>query len=529
MNSTSAGSDSNPAPLREVIRASHLTVGVMLRNQTRRRPDAVAIDDGTRSLSFREFNDRVNRTASYLIANGVGHGDRVAVLSENCVEYLEIVFAAAKLGVIVCTLNWRLVQAELEYCIALVEPKIVFYSPRFAARMGAANAPYRAQVFGPEYMRALENAAADEPDAEVEPEDGLLIMYTSGTTGHPKAALLSHRAELARMFVSQAEFGLTAGDNFIAWPPMFHIISMEQSIQVVCLGGTAVVVDGFDADRIALEIEQRKVWWLILMPGMTEKLVAVLKARKSQPAGVRLIGAMADLFPGAHIAELTKLLNAPFCNTFGSTETGLPPASAGRLAVGEEPASLAKELNALCQIRLVDPEGVDVADGEVGELLFRGPTLFSGYWNAEGVNLVEFREGWFHMGDMFIRGADGTLNFADRAKYLIKSGGENVYPAEIERVLMASPKVRESVVVRRRDLQWGEVPVAVVVAASADVSADELIALCAGQLASYKRPKGVIFVEESRLPRSTTGKILRHEIEKWPEVVQSGTTPGAFR
>lgn len=513
-----------PDPKRDVLRASHLTVGSLLRNQAGRRPDAVAVDDGTRSLNFREFNDRVNRTASYLTANGVGHGDRVAVCSENRIEYLEIVFAAAKLGVIVSTLNWRLVEAELDYCIALVEPKIIFISPRFAGKLAGADAGVRIRIFGPEYLKSLEDADAGEPTAEVEPEDGLLIIYTSGTTGHPKAALLSHRAELARMLVNTSEFELRAGDAFIAWPPMFHMISMEQCIQVLCLGGTAVLVDGFDPERLALEVETRKIWWLVVMSGMTEKLLRVLRARRSKPAGIRLIGVMADLLPTSHIAELTEILQAPFCNTFGSTETGLPPASAGRLAVAEHPASLAKQLNALCEIRLVDAAGVDVPDGTVGELLFRGPTLFSGYWNAAGVNMSEFRGGWFHMGDMFIRSPDGTLNFADRAKYLIKSGGENVYPAEIERVLMTSPKVRDAVVVRRMDEVWGEVPVAVVVAATADVTADELIASCAAQLAGYKRPKEVIFVAESRLPRSTTGKILRHEIEKWPEIVRGAKT-----
>ena len=169
--------------------------------------------------------------------------------------------------------------------------------------------------------------------------------------------------------------------------------------------------------------------------------------------------------------------------------------------------------------RLVDAEDRDVPDGTAGELIFRGPTLFSGYWNAPEVNATEFRGGWFHLGDMFFRQPDGMLNFADRAKYLIKSGGENIYPAEIERVLLSDPRVRDAVVVRRADEQWGEVPVAIVATSDAALTAGELLDACRRELAGYKRPKGVLFVAEERLPRSTTGKILRHEIERWPEVL----------
>ncbi len=507
------------SPERALIgRASVLTVGTMLCNQTRDRPEQIAVDDGTRRLCFAAFNERVNRTANLLASRGVARGDRVALCSENRIEYLELVFAAAKLGAILCTLNWRLTRSELDYCVALVTPKVLIVSERFRDsldRPAAGNAEFE---FGAEYEAALAASPAAEPDVFVDPEDGLLVIYTSGTTGRPKGALLSHRAEIARMLVNALDFGLAAGDAYVAWPPMFHMVSTEQCIHVICLGGTAVVVDGFDLNRLLDEIANREQWWLITMPGAIEPLIAGLRERAIRPKGIKLVGVMADLVPRHQLAELTELLQAPYANTFGSTETGLPPGSAGRIAIGVVPASLAKRANSLCEFRLVDEDGRDVPDGTVGELIFRGPTLFSGYWNAPQVNATEFRDGWFHLGDMFFRQADGMLNFADRAKYLIKSGGENIYPAEIERVLLSNPRVRDAVVVRRADAQWGEVPVAIVVASDAALTAAELLDACRRELAGYKRPKVVLFVAEERLPRSTTGKILRHEIENWPEV-----------
>lgn len=502
-----------------VQRGSHLTIGALLRNQAGRIPHGIAIDDGVRQLSFGELNDRVNRLVSLLRDYGVTRGERIAICSENRIEYLELCFAAAKLGAILATLNWRLAGNELGYCIDLVDPRVLFSSPRFEGATSAQSGGRSVLVLGEALDRCIAACSNDEPTDHVEPEDGLLIIYTSGTTGRPKAALLSHRAEIARMLVNTLDFDLRPGDAFVAWPPMFHMISTEQCIHVICLGGTAVIVDGFDLERLLKEIAERRQWWLILMPGMAEQVAAAVRERRIEPKGIRIIGVMADLVPRHQLAELTTLLGAPYCNTFGSTETGLPPCSGGRIGIGVVPDSLSKTANVLCDFRLVDRNDRDVPDGVAGELAFRGPTLFSGYWNAPEVNAREFRDGWYHMGDMFERSPDGSLNFADRAKYLIKSGGENIYPAEIERVVLSDPRVRDAVVVRRPDPKWGEIPIAVVAANDAGLTAADIVGLCRTELAGYKCPKGVLFIDEARFPRSTTGKIQRHEIEKWADVL----------
>ena len=175
---------------------------------------------------------------------------------------------------------------------------------------------------------------------------------------------------------------------------------------------------------------------------------------------------------------------------------------------------ISKWPNSLVDIRLVDSEGNAVPDGEPGEMAVRGPTLFSGYWNAPETNRKDFSGGRFRMGDMFIRNPDGSFDFVDRAKYMIKSGGENIYPAEIERVLLADPRIRDAVIVRKRDARWGEIPVALIARQADDLDAADVDRLCRASLAGYKRPREVHFVAYEDLPRSTTGKIQRHEAEK---------------
>ncbi len=504
------------SPTAPVAASSQVTIGDLLRVRARIQPNAVAIEDGDRTCTYAHFNARVNRLANALASLGVGHGDRVAILSENRAEYMELAFAAGKLGAIFCALNWRLAPPELEHCIQLTTPNVALVSPRHRDQLLAVEHGLTHIVeLGSAYEELLNRAVDREPGVPVHPEDGLVIIYTSGTTGLPKGALISHRAELARLQLLSLDMRLTPGDTFVAWPPMFHMASTDQGIAMLCSGGKLVIVDGFDPDRLADLAAAQPIWWLILMPGMIEQVAEAVKKRNLKPAGIKLIGAMADLVPRHQIAEITELLQAPYANTFGATETGAPPASAGQIPVGVVPDSLSKRQSSMCDLRLVGADGNDVPDGQPGEAAVRGPTMFSGYWNAPEVNAQDFRGGWFHMGDAFVRNPDGTLDFVDRVKYLIKSGGENIYPAEIERVLLADARVDDAVVVRKPDARWGEVPVAFVAANDATLTADTLAQACRQALAGYKQPKEFRFVAVDDLPRSTTGKIQRHEVEKW--------------
>ncbi len=498
-----------------VRRAAGSTVSSLFLGAARLHPERPALEDAQRSLSYAQVAERTHRLAGMLAAAGVGRGSRVAMLSENRIEYLETLLAAAHLGAIVACQNTRLAPPELARCLDLVAPEIVLVSPRHAGTLQSLGRPGPAHlVLGEAYEQRLAQASPPAPGEDVDPEDPLLILYTSGTTGLPKGAVLSHRAEIARNLVLRAEFGVAAEDTCVAWPPLYHMGAVEWSLGTLMCGGKVIVVDGFDRERLARIVECEQLGWLLLMPGMVGAFATELKRLGVRARGVRVCGVMADLVPPADIAEITTLLGAPYANTFGATETGCPPCSSNLIPVGVAPARLSKQQSPFCEIRLVDEHDADVPDGSPGELCMRGPTLFSGYWCAPEVNAHDFRGGWFHLGDVFVRNADGTLDFVDRVKYLIKTGGENVYPAEIERVLLQDARVADAAVVRRPDARWGEVPVAFVARRDAALTEGELRAQCRAALAGYKQPKDIVFIAYEEFPRSASGKVQRYELEK---------------
>jgi acyl-CoA synthetase (AMP-forming)/AMP-acid ligase II len=494
--------------------ASGLTVAGAFGGMVRMHGDAPALQQGVRTLSYRALDDRVRRLARVLCEQGIGHGDRVAILAENRTEFVELFLAAARIGAIVACQNWRQSPEELAHCIALASPRLILVSQRHAPalnRLDQAVPPVLA--LGEHYEGLLASAVPDTASPDVSPEDGLLILYTSGTTGLPKGALISHRAMIARSMVSVTDWRWRREEAFVAWTPLFHMGSADMTFATLMQGGKVIVMDGFDPDALAHIAVTERISHLVVVPGAVDRFIAALQRTGRPAAGARLVGVMADLVPRQQIAELTRLVGAPYVNTFGSTETGSPPASRGLIPPGEVPQRLSKTQSSFCEVRLVDPDDVEVPDGEPGEMILRGPTLFSGYWAADETNRSDFRGGWFHMGDVFVRNPDGTLDFVDRRKYLIKSGGENIYPAEIERVILAMPGVAEAVVVRRPDARWGEVPVAFVVRQDPSISTETVLAYCRGRIAGYKLPKEVRFVADDDLPRSTSGKIVRAPLE----------------
>lgn len=513
-----------------ILRASHMTIGDSLRNNAKTIPHSIAIEHRTGKQTFLQLNKRVNRLANSFLKMGLVKGDRVAVLSENRLEYCELVYAAAKVGTIVPCLNWRLSSQELTYCMHLTTPETILVSSHYREVFEEIknNLPFLKRVILiddlPEsedefsYASLIEDGSDSEPLVEVTPEDALVIIYTSGTTGYPKGAIVSHRAYFGRAWIWVLDLKLSAEDTYIGWSPMFHMAAMDPMLISGIIGAKYVAIPGFDPDKLANYLWGERLGWLLLMPGTFEPMIERLLSSNQRPAKVAMVGSMADLVPPEMIANITRLTRCPFLNTFGSTETGLAPATNSLFPVGEAPGDFAKKPNRMCNIRLVDNEDIDVRPGEPGELIIRGPSLCSGYWKDEEANRQAFKQGWYHMGDIFTQNADGKLNFVDRKKYLIKSGGENIYPAEIERVLKSHPGVEEAIVVRAHDSRWGEVPKAYVSRRNLLVDQDELSDLCIKKLAGYKKPRLFAFVDSEDFPRSTTGKILRHEVEKWNKI-----------
>ena len=490
-----------------IRQASGSNVGRMFATQARLYPNTIALDCNDEQRTYAQLNERINQLAHVMLNQGVGPGERVGLLARNCIEYIEVNLAAAKIGAITVALNWRLSRHELHHCLELTAPNMLIVQSGYLEDL------YKLEI-GPDYEAALTAASSEEPLSDAGGEDGLIIIFTSGTTGLPKGALISHRAMIARTGIFGAEAGAPANDTFVAWTPLFHMGANDFTFATLLRGGKVIVVDGYQPEELADIVETEVIHYFTVIPGMILDFIDVLKSRKIRPKNIGMIGAMADLVPRQQLAEITTLLRAPYLNTFGSTETGMPPATGNRVEAGKAPTSLSKRQNDLCEIRLVDADDNDVPVGEPGELAMRGPSLFSGYWNNDGANEKAFRNGWFHMGDVFRRNPDGTLDFVDRVKYMIKSGGENIYPAEIEQHILAHPAVTEAAVVRKTDKKWGEIPVVFAARSDESLTADDLIETCRGKLASYKLPKDIHFIDFNDFPRSSTGKILRNELEK---------------
>jgi acyl-CoA synthetase (AMP-forming)/AMP-acid ligase II len=484
--------------------------------QAQRSPNAPALLTKTDTWLYSNLQRRVERCALKLREFGITRGMRVAVLSENCPEYTVLQLAAAKLGALVACLNWRFADDELRDSCATVEPHVLAHSARFAAAAERVFAVKGAQK--PLAELCADEGELDAAPSDAQPEDGFLIIFTSGTTGRPRAAVVSQRAEVARMELLRRDLGLDASDAYVAWSPMFHMGGSEHTLASLMYGAAVVICDGLDVATIANTLRTRKVGWLLLVPATIEPLLTEL-ARSSGPiVGVKVVGCMADLVPAATIAALCQVVDAPFLNSFGSTETGLPPLSGDLLVVGDSLVDLSKRRNSGCELRLVDASANDVADGEVGEAWVRGDTLFSGYWRSGRIDRSCFKDGWYPMGDLFVRRPDQRYHYVGRSKYLIKSGGENIYPAEIERVLLDDPRIADAAVIRQPDPTWGEVPVAFIVRNTDGLSAADVEELCRANLASYKRPKSVHFIAAEAMPRSATGKIVREQLEQWVRV-----------
>ncbi|MDP6688987.1 MAG: AMP-binding protein, partial [Alphaproteobacteria bacterium] len=313
-------------PPQNVLASRQATIGALFHARVPANPGRRAVVEGERVLTFAELEARSNRLANGLLDLGLHRGDRVGLLARNCLEYMEIELAAAKAGIILACLNWRLGDRELQHCINLVEPKVVIAQADLTETLDRLElTPHRRIAIGPEYEDFMAVAADSYPDLDIDPEDGLVILYTSGTTGLPKGALVSHRAMVARGMCFTSEFQVPIGDNFCAWPPFYHMASTDQALGTLVRGGTVHVIDGYEPDKLVEILQNEVMHFFILMPGMVGPFAEILQAQQVKVKGVTVCGAMADLVPREDIAAVTRALDAPYNNSFGATETGLPP------------------------------------------------------------------------------------------------------------------------------------------------------------------------------------------------------------
>ena len=503
-----------------------LNVGEVLAVNAQLYPDRVAARDLRRALTYAELEERACRLASALGGLGLGPGDRLAVYAFNRVEWIEIYAACAKAGVVAVPVNFRLQAPEVRYILEDSGAAAVIVAEELlevvASLRGELGVPASAWVqLGGErtapgfraYEELLAAGAPRQPEVTVRPEDPWTIMYTSGTTGRPKGAVRSHRSYALFYLLNAVEFGFGRDDVGLVVMPLCHVNAVFYGFVFLYLGGTVCVYDrrSFDPEHLLGVLATERITFTSLVPThyvMMLDLPAAVRARhdlrhvgkllvSSAPAQRETKLAIMDCFPGSRLFE-----------AYGSTEAGLvtllrPEQQFAKLG------SIGREIVGTRRLRLLDPDGRAVPDGEVGELFASTPTAFDGYWNRPEASARAFRDGYCTAGDMARRAADGFYTLVDRTSNMIITGGEKVYPSEVEQVLLAHPGVLAAAVIGVPDAKWGEAVTAVVVARPDGApSQAELVEHARRQLAGYKCPRAIRFIAEEEMPRTATGKIL---------------------
>lgn len=482
-------------------------------------PDKVALIDtlnNNRKITYREWNGAANRTANFLRERlGVNKGDRVAVLALNCVEYLDLWFACGKLGAIIQLLNWRLTPYELGGLIADAAPKVLVYSPEFAATVEAL----RPQATGIRCFVALAPGTGDTAFSEREqyadrrpPEvdlgwlDPWAICYTGGTTGLPKGAVLTHRAITANSVNTVMSWGLTPEDTGILQMPLFHTGGFNVfTAPLVHIGGTSIICKSFDVDQVFNLFRDERVTLFVGVPTMFIMMQQHPRWAEADFSRLKICGSGGASCPLPVIEKFAERGIALFTG-YGLTEAGPNTFWLPEMLRRSKPGSVGFPMFHV-DVKIEDEKGSALDTDQVGELLVRGPHVCAGYWNKpEETAKAITPEGWLHTGDLARRDGDGCYYIVGRSKDMIKSGGENIYPAEIESVLHAHPAVAEAALIGLPDPKWGEVGCAIVVLKpGAALAAEELIAFCQTRLARFKVPKSVVF--ESALPKTAAAKI----------------------
>lgn len=497
--------------------------------------DRLAVADAERRLAYRDLEARIARLAGWLAAAGVERGDRVGVLAGNRSPNLETVFAAARLGAIVLPVNTRLSPREVCFLLDDSRARALIHEPGFRALADdacrrARQAPSVRLEVGPDYEAALAGAAP-QPVAAVSPEDPMILMYTSGTTGRPKGALLPHRKALYNSKNAEIYFGITREDRVLVVSPLFHSLGLQiLSLPVLYCGGSLVLQAHFDPDEVLAAIERERISYLGAVPTVYQRLLDRIEARPGRHA----LGSLRFLFVAgaAASAELVRayrrhglLLVQGYGQTESSTLTCLSGADAERKA-----GSVGLPVRH-AELRIVDVGTLDgpvsgwrdVAPGETGEIVVRGPIVMLGYWERPEATAETLRDGWLRTGDLATRDAEGFVTLVGRSREMFISGGENVYPVEVEVSYLEHPAVREIAVVGVPDPRWGETGVAhVVLAPGAQVTADELGAWGRERLARFKIPSRFVF--EPELPRTASGKVQKHRLGNGAGAV-SGADP----
>jgi fatty-acyl-CoA synthase len=485
-------------------------------------PDKAAIRFPGRDVSYAELARLIEQLAAALAASGAKRGGCVAYLGFNSPEMLALLFACARLGALFMPLNWRLAAPEHKQMLDDCPPALLFVEPQYVAQTEAFRNTLGATTlvsFGDagtgwiSWAEFCNRATGPAPcDPQVGDDAPLLICYTSGSTGKPKGVVLTQRALECNADNSVDMHDLTADDVILTTLPLFHVGGLNnQTTPALRAGCTVVLHPKFDPDATFDAIENEGVTLTVLVPAQLDMMMAHRRWAGADFSKLRMITTGSTIVPH-HVINAVHAKGVPLVQVYGSTET-CPIAVYLKAGDAMRKVGSTGKAAAHCQLRIVDSAGGDVKPNATGEILVKGDNIMSGYWQAPQATAAVLIDGWFHTGDMGHQDADGYLYVDGRSKEMIISGGENIYPAEIENLLIESPDIAEASVIGRADERWGEVVVAVVVPkADHIVSSEQVMKLLEGRIARFKHPKEVVVVDQ--LPKTALGKVRKEDVRK---------------
>jgi len=511
-------------------------VGTLLKSNAFNYPDHLGCQDKNKSFTFREWNDRACRIANGLHEKGVGYGDRVAILAYNRAEWMEMYAACAKGGQIAVPIMFRLTPREYEYIVNHAECKAFIVETPFVEGVNSISSKLKTVpkdnfiCIGdgekPEgfvdYEEFIEHSQPGEPAVMVDAADIWTIMYTSGTTGKPKGAVRTHESYMAQYVLSNVNMGVRSQDKILLVMPMCHVNSIYYSFAYTLLAAPAMVynVATFDPEDFLKTVSEYKITYTSLVPTHYITILSLpdeVKQNYDVSSMRQLLISSAPARKDLKLAIMDYFKSAELWEAYGSTEAGLvtylrPEEQFTKLG------SIGREIFGTDRIKLLDITREEVPDGEVGELFSRSPIVFKEYWKDEEKTETAFHGEWCSAGDMARRDEEGYYYLVDRKQNMIITGGENVYPSEVENVVGGHPAVKNIAVIGVPDDKWGEAVKAVIVPHEGydpgEELAREIIDYCRDKIAGYKRPKSIDFIEENEMPVTATGKILHRVLRE---------------
>lgn len=503
-----------------------VNIGDWIKKWSSLQPHKRALIFEDHPFTYQELNLRINQLCHLFLQLGIHKGDRISILLYNCHQYFEIFFALSKIGAILVPLNWRLAEPELEFIIRDSGSRMLIFDNEFVDRVASLRSIINLSDgdylclgsscpdWANEYEKSLLGCPV-EPPHQVVPvgdEDPHILMYTSGTTGIPKGAILSHRKTFFNALNADIFYNLTSKDIMIVSRPLFHSGGLlVEAAPVLYKGGTLILKKRFRPNEILETIQKYRVTLLELPATVYQFILMECDLSQYDLSSVRYYFTGGERIPKAMLKEYYRkgiIISQIFGQTEASTITFLSPEDA-ILKIGSVGLPVFHG-----EVRIVDKNGKEVSPGEIGEIIIKGPTLMSGYWNRPDLTAETIREGWLYTGDLARTDEEGYIYIVDRERDMYISGGENVYPAEIEKALHTHPKIFDVGIIGVPDEKWGEVGKAFIVLKSGETMGNgEVSEFLKGKVAKYKIPKYIEFVKE--LPKTASGKIQKFVLKEW--------------